>query len=246
MSLFVLSDTHLALHDHGKSMEVFGSRWQNYIQRIEKSWRAVVGEQDTVIIAGDVSWAMTLEETHKDFAFLQSLPGKKLLGKGNHDFWWSTAAKMNRHFASGGYTSLNILYNNAYAVEDFIVCGTRGWFIDPTLQKTVGEVDYGKIVNRELIRLRISLDAALALQKQNQGAEILPFLHFPPIWGDFRCDEFISVLQEYGVRRCYFGHIHGAPGVPSHIEADGIRFILTAADHLNFTPLPVFSEKIGT
>jgi len=125
MSLFVLSDTHLALHDCGKSMEVFGSRWQNYIQRIERNWRAVVGEQDTVIIAGDVSWAMTLEQTHKDFAFLQSLPGKKLLGKGNHDFWWSTAAKMNRHFTSGGYTSLRILYNNAYAVENFIVWNTR-------------------------------------------------------------------------------------------------------------------------
>ena len=242
MSLFVLSDTHLALHDSGKSMEVFGSRWQNYIARIENNWRRLVTENDTVIIAGDVSWAMTLEETVKGFAFLQSLPGHKLLGKGNHDFWWTTASKMNRHFKDNGFTSLNILYNNAYVAESFIVCGTRGWFIDPSLQKTVGTVDYTKILNRELIRLRLSLDEALKLKNEgNPEKEILPFLHFPPIWGDFRCDEFISVLQEYGIKRCYFGHIHGASGAPDFIDDSGIRFILTSADHLNFTPLAVLS-----
>lgn len=242
MSLFVLSDTHLALHDSGKSMEVFGSRWQNYITRIENNWRRLVKEEDTVIIAGDVSWAMTLEETIKDFTFLQSLPGRKLLGKGNHDFWWTTASKMNRHFKENEFTSLNILYNNAYVIESFIVCGTRGWFIDPSLQKTVGTVDYTKIVNRELIRLRMSLDAALKLKSEDgQEKEILPFLHFPPVWGDFRCDEIISVLKEYDIKRCYFGHIHGAFGAPDVFEECGIRFILTSADHLNFTPLAVLS-----
>ena len=242
MSLFVLSDTHLALHDSGKSMEVFGSRWQNYITRIENNWRRLVKKEDTVIIAGDVSWAMTLEETVKDFTFLQSLPGRKLLGKGNHDFWWTTASKMNRHFQDNSFTSLNILYNNAYVVESFIVCGTRGWFIDPSLQKTVGTVDYTKIVNRELIRLRMSLDAALKLKSEDgQEKEIIPFLHFPPVWGDFRCDEIISVLKEYDIKRCYFGHIHGASGAPDVLEECGIRFILTSADHLNFTPLAVLS-----
>ena len=242
MSLFVLSDTHLALHDSGKSMEVFGSRWQNYISRIESNWRRLVREDDTVIIAGDVSWAMTLEETVKDFAFLESLPGRKLLGKGNHDFWWTTASKMNRHFQEHGFTSLNILYNNAYVVESCIVCGTRGWFIDPSLQKTVGTVDYTKIVNRELIRLRMSLDAARALQqKENTDKEIIPFLHFPPVWGDFRCEEMIALLGEYDIKRCYFGHIHGAAGAPDAVEVGGIRFLLTSADHLNFTPLAVLS-----
>lgn len=241
MSLFVLSDTHLALHDAGKSMEVFGSRWQNYIARIERNWRALVTDQDTVVIAGDVSWAMALEDTVKDFTFLQHLPGTKLLGKGNHDFWWNTAAKLNRHFAEHGFTSLRILYNNAYCVDRYIVCGTRGWFIDPSLQKTVGEVDYTKIVNRELIRLKMSLDAARALQENDtEKKEILPFLHFPPIWGDFRCEEMIALLREYGVERCYFGHIHAPHSVPSVIEDDGIRFFLTAADHLNFTPMPIF------
>ncbi|MBQ7337248.1 MAG: metallophosphoesterase [Clostridia bacterium] len=241
MSLFVLSDTHLALHDSGKSMEVFGARWQNYIARIEKNWRAVVSPEDTVIIAGDVSWAMTLEETQKDFSFLQALPGTKLLGKGNHDFWWNTASKMNRYFAEHDFTSLRILYNNAYVIDQFIVCGTRGWFIDPSLQKTVGTVDYDKIVNRELIRLRMSLDAACTLKTgEHEKNEILPFLHFPPVWGDFRCNEFITLLNEYGIKRCFFGHIHTALGVPSRIQESGIQFILTAADHLDFTPLPIF------
>ena len=242
MSLFVLSDTHLALHDGGKSMEVFGARWQNYISRIENNWKRLVREDDTVIIAGDVSWAMTLPETVEDFAFLESLPGRKLLGKGNHDFWWTTASKMNRHFQEHGFTSLNILYNNAYVVESCIVCGTRGWFIDSSLQKTVGTVDYTKIVNRELIRLRMSLDAARALQvNENAGKEIIPFLHFPPVWGDFRCEEMISLLREYDIKRCYFGHIHGAAGAPDTVEDGGIRFLLTSADHLNFTPLAVLS-----
>ncbi len=241
MALYVLSDTHLALHDNNKSMEVFGPRWQDYIRRIEKNWRAVVRPTDTVVIAGDVSWAMTLEETIKDFAFLQALPGRKLLGKGNHDFWWSTAAKMTHHFDVHGFDSLQILYNNAYSVDGFIVCGTRGWFLDPSLQRTVGQVDYGKIVNREIIRLRLSLDAARALQSAGeQKEEILPFLHFPPVWGDFRCEELIDVLREYGIRRCYFGHIHGATGIPDAFESGGIRWILTSADHLSFTPTPIF------
>ena len=245
MSLFVLSDTHLALHNSGKSMEVFGPRWQNYISRIEKNWRSLVTDQDTVIISGDVSWAMALTETKEDFAFLHQLPGKKLLGKGNHDFWWNTATKLNKYFEEHGFTSLSLLYNNAYVVESFIVCGTRGWFIDPSLQKTVGQVDYTKMINREAIRLQISLEAARALQiDEHASCEIIPFLHFPPIWGDFRCEELITILQAYNIRRCYFGHIHGGQNVSTTLEDSGIRFILTAADHLNFTPLAIIPEKI--
>lgn len=240
MSLFVLSDTHLALHHPGKTMEVFGPRWQHYVKKIETRWRACVGEQDTVVIAGDISWAMTLEETVKDFRFLHSLPGQKLLGKGNHDFWWNTSAKINRHFAAYGLDSLHLLHNNAYLVKPYIVCGTRGWFLDPTLQKTVGDVDYTKIVNREVLRLRLSLDAARTLQQSSEeNYEIIPFFHFPPLWGDFRCREIIEVLQEYRIRRCYFGHIHGSSVANGEVVDGNIRFILTAADHLNFTPLAV-------
>ena len=247
MALFVLSDPHLAMAHAEKSMEAFGSRWQNYVSRIEKNWRAVVSERDTVILPGDISWAMTLEDAKEDFAFLHSLPGQKLIGKGNHDFFWTTASKMNRFFEDNGFFSLRILYNNAYALEGLIVCGTRGWFLEEKQQRTVGEVDFDKIVNREVGRLRMSLEAAKNLQREHGDLEIVPFLHFPPVFGDFRCEPIMKLLSEYGVRRCYYGHIHTPLASSAPIEAEGIRYILCAADHLHFTPLPVFpTEKLFT
>ena len=248
MALFVLSDPHLAIRHADKSMEAFGSRWQNYVSRIEKNWRAVVTDNDTVILPGDISWAITLEGARDDLAFLHSLPGQKLLGKGNHDFFWSTASKMNAFFQECGFHSLHILYNNAYLMEGMIVCGTRGWFYDEKLQNTTGEVDYTKIINRELGRLRLSLNAARTLQQENPKAdgtlcEIIPFLHFPPVFGDFRCREFMDLLSEYDVRRCYFGHIHSELPEGHPHTVDGIRYILCSADHLRFTPLPVFPTE---
>jgi predicted phosphohydrolase len=242
MALFVLSDPHLAIANGSKSMEAFGSRWQDYISRMEKNWRTVVGENDTVILPGDISWAMTLDEALKDFAFLDRLPGRKLIGKGNHDFFWTTAAKMNRFFEENGFTTIGILYNNAHRVENMIVCGTRGWFLEEKQQKTVGEVDYEKIVNREVGRLRLSLDAARALRCE-EPLEIVPFLHFPPLFGDFECREITALLAEYGIRRCYYGHIHTPAVTSAPLEKDGIRYILCAADHLHFTPMPVFSTE---
>lgn len=248
MALFVLSDPHLAIRQAKKSMEAFGQRWQNYVSRIEKNWRAVVDECDTVVLPGDISWAMTLEGAREDFAFLHSLPGQKLIGKGNHDFFWTTASKMNSFFEQNGFDSLHILYNNAYLIENRIVCGTRGWFYDEKLQNTVGEVDYDKIINREVGRLRLSLEAARKIQAEELTAtgcerEIIPFLHFPPVFGDFRCREFMDVLAEYGVRRCYYGHIHSELPQGHPDTVDGIRYILCAADHLRFTPLPVFPTE---
>ena len=248
MALFVLSDPHLAIRHAEKSMEAFGPRWQNYVSRIEKNWRAVVSESDTVVLPGDISWAMTLQGAYEDFAFLHSLPGRKLIGKGNHDFFWTTASKMNAFFEENGFDSLHILYNNAYLVEDMIVCGTRGWFYDEKLQNTVGEVDYDKIINREVGRLRLSLDAAKKIGQEQLEAcgadrEIIPFLHFPPVFGDFQCREFLDVLGEYGVRRCYYGHIHSDLPEGSPTVVNGIHYVLCAADHLRFTPLPVFPTE---
>ena len=244
MALFVLSDPHLAIAKADKSMEAFGPRWQDYISRMEKNWRAVVSDGDTVILPGDISWAMTLDEAREDLAFLDQLPGQKLIGKGNHDFFWATASKMNAFFEENNFTTLRILYNNAYLIEDLIVCGTRGWFLEEKQQKTVGEVDYAKIVNREVGRLRLSLDAARALQNEDdRQLEIVPFLHFPPVFGEFRCREIMDTLAEYGVRRCYYGHIHVPVASNAPMEIDGIQYILCAADHLRFTPLPVFSTE---
>ncbi len=243
MSIFVLSDLHLSLDSKtNKSMEVFGARWQDYITKIEKNWNAVVGEDDTVIVPGDISWATRLEDSESDLGFLNSLNGKKLIGKGNHDFWWSTAKKMQTFFEEKGFSTISILYNNAYIVEDRIICGTRGWFPDESRQITVGEVDHAKIVNREITRLRLSLDAAKKLQneRESETGEALPitvFLHFPPVWGDFVMHEFLDVFHEYGITECYFGHIHSAYNQSGRFEFEGIKFTLTASDFLNFHPI---------
>ncbi len=234
MSIFVIADLHLS-SDGSKSMEKFGSRWINYIQKLNERWRAVVRESDTVIIPGDISWSLKLEDSLEDLRFLNGLPGKKLIGKGNHDFWWSTATKMNAFFEENGLDTLQILYNNAYELEDCIVCGTRGWFVEESQQNTVGSVDYARIVNREVIRLRLSLDEAKKLRDQTHKPLLL-FFHFPPVWGDFVCREIVDVLHEYEIDTCYFGHIHSAYHMPQKFTFEGIQFALIAADYLNFTP----------
>ena len=244
MSLFVIADLHL-LSDGAKSMEVFGARWKDYIAKIEKNWRAVVNPEDTVVIPGDISWAMKLEETLEDFRFLDSLPGTKLIGKGNHDFWWSTAAKMNAFFEKHKITTLKIFYNNAYLAEDCILCGSRGWFLEEAQQKTVGDADYEMIVNREAIRLRLSLEEAVKLQKSTPTETPLPilvFLHFPPVWGDYVCRPILDLLHEYDIKTCYFGHIHGAYHTPRTTTFEGIDFVLAAADYLKFAPIPIYAD----
>ena len=243
MSLFVMADLHLS-SDGSKSMEVFGPRWKDYMQKIQKNWHLLVSDEDTVILPGDISWALKLEDAVDDLLFLDALPGKKLIGKGNHDFWWSTAAKMNALMEKHQISSLQILYNNAYLLEDRIVCGTRGWFVEESQQHTVGSTDYLKIVNREVIRLKLSLEAAKKLQQENgQALPILVFLHFPPVWNGFVCREIVDTLHEYGVKTCYFGHIHGTYHTQRTTEFEGIKMILCAADALNFAPLPVFFEE---
>ena len=237
MSVFAIADLHLS-SDGSKSMEVFGVRWKDYMKKIQKNWSAVVSPKDTVIIPGDISWGLKLEDALDDLLFLESLPGKKLIGKGNHDFWWSTASKMQALMEKHEIHSIQLLYNNAYVIEDRIVCGTRGWFVEENQQHTVGSVDYVRIVNRELIRLRLSLDEAVKLRAESERKlTILVFLHFPPVWNGFVCREILEVLQEYQVSSCYFGHIHGAYSLPRTFSFEGISFALCAADALHFTPI---------
>ncbi len=239
MSLFVIADLHLS-SDGKKSMEKFGSRWKGYMKKLERNWNAVVRPSDTVIVPGDISWSLKLEDAADDLRFLDSLQGQKLIGKGNHDFWWSTASKMNAFFEQNEIKTVKMLYNNAYLTEGRIVCGTRGWFVEEAQQNTVGTVDYMRIVNREVIRLRMSLDEALKLRNATQNdLPILVFLHFPPVWSGFVCREIVDVLKEYGITTCYFGHIHGAYTSPRTFRFEGIDFILCAADHLDFVPLTV-------
>ena len=235
MSLFVMADLHLDIRSNQKSMEVFGSRWQNYTERMATQWNHVVTDSDTVIIPGDISWALTTDEAIEDLKWIDALPGKKRIMKGNHDFWWSTVSKMEKMFCENCINTIGILNNTAEEIEDYIIAGSRGWFVDKSMQSTELNVDYAKIINRETIRLKMSLDAAKKLQKES-GKEILVFFHFPPIWGDYACEPLLSLLQEYEICRCFFGHIHGVYGVPGSFEWEGIRFQMISADYLKFLP----------
>ena len=243
MSLFVISDLHLSTGENtNKSMEVFGPRWNGYVDKLEKNWRSAITDKDDSVIAGDISWALKLEEAESDLKFLDSLPGTKYISKGNHDFWWSTASKMQTLFDKYEIKTVKLLYNNAYALENFIICGSRGWFTDKTQQNVVGEVDYEKIINREIVRLKISLEEGKKLQRE-KNLPILVFLHFPPVWNGYVCTEIIEVLNEYNINKCYFGHIHGNYNLPKRSVYDGIEMILTSADFLNFAAMPIMPEK---
>ncbi len=243
MSLFVISDLHLSIGEGiNKPMEVFGARWTDYTQKLERNWRAVMTDSDDIVIAGDISWALKLEQALPDLKFIDSLPGTKYIGKGNHDFWWSTASKMHKLFEDNDIKTIKLLYNNAYSLSDFIICGTRGWFTDKLHQNVVGEVDYDKIVNREVLRLKLSLDEAVRLKADGDPREMLVFLHFPPVWGDFVCPEIVALLHEYGIKKCFFGHIHGAYNVPRSFEYEGINMVITSADYLNFAAMPIFPD----
>lgn len=241
--LYVIADLHLSTGaGTNKSMEVFGARWAAYTERLEKNWRAVITPEDSVVIPGDISWALTLEEAVSDLLFLDALPGHKYIGKGNHDFWWSTAAKTDRFFAAHGISSLSLLNNNAWLCEDFILCGTRGWFQDEAAARAPQNADYDKLIAREAIRLSLSLAQGQALQKQHPDTEILAFLHFPPVWNGQECRPLLDVLHRYGVHRCYFGHIHGNYTVPASFLFEDIRFALISADFLHFAPRPILPD----
>lgn len=233
MALFTIADPHFSLAKP-KPMDIFGSRWQNHTERFVKGWKAVVDEDDTVLVGGDISWGISLAEAGPDLALIDSLPGKKIFLRGNHDYWWNTLQKNKDFLEAGGHFSIDFLQNNAFVCEDFVICGTRGWYNDPgTAPK---ETDYKKIVTREAIRLEFSLKAGAAIA---EGREIIAFFHFPPYYGDYICRELIDLLHAHGVKRCYFGHIHGQYRVPPSTEFEGIRFTVTSSDYLSFVPLKI-------
>ena len=228
MALYVIGDLHLSF-SADKPMHIFEG-WDHHEERLEKNWRRLVKPEDTVVIPGDVSWGMSLEESKTDFAFLNALPGSKLLLKGNHDYWWTTRRKMDAFFAENGFDTLRIVHNDAVVVGEVAVCGTRGWFYD-------AEADADrKILSREVGRLQTSLSAAIAT-----GKEPVVFLHYPPVWGGKVCEPFLDVLRENGVKRCYYGHVHGQ-GIRQAFcgEMDGVMLQLASADALKFAPLPIF------
>lgn len=230
MRLFAISDLHLSLCAD-KPMDVF-SGWENYVERIENNWQKIVAPDDTVVIAGDISWGISLEQSYEDFRFLNSLNGKKILLKGNHDYWWSTASKIKTFFTENGFGSLNILHNNCYSDGEYAVCGTRGWVYDGTGEKDI------KVINRECGRLARSLDEA-----RSKGAQPIVFLHYPPVYGEYACDEILSVLKQYDIKKVYYGHIHGSGIYKTVPEFDGIQLKILSADKVGFTPVLVTNCK---
>ena len=223
MALYAIGDLHLSLNSD-KSMEVFGPAWENYTERIRASLSQLTAE-DVLVLAGDTSWGMNLEESVEDFRFLEQFPCKKYLIKGNHDYWWTTASKMNRFFAEHGFDKLHILHNNCAFYGDAALCGTRGWLFD------VGEPHDEKVMNREIGRLKMSLDAA------EPGLEKLVFLHYPPVYTGTSAPEIVATLKAYGITRCYYGHLHGnAIRYAVQGDVDGIRYKLVSADGLRFCP----------
>lgn len=221
MALYAMGDTHLSLGS-GKPMDVFGGVWEGYLEKLSRGL-SVLRAEDVLVLAGDVSWGMSLEEAEPDFAWLNALPGTKILLKGNHDYWWNTAAKMERFFREKGFTTLQILHNNCRFYGDIALCGTRGWFYEEENQDQ-------KVFHRELIRLETSLKAA-------GEADKLCFLHYPPFYEGYCCEPILELLEQYGVKGCYYGHLHGA----SHrLAIQGVRgtvaYHLISADYLKFHP----------
>lgn len=223
MALYTIGDPHLSLGT-SKPMDVFGGAWAGYVDKLAQGL-SVLRPEDTLVVAGDISWGMSLEEAAPDFAWLDALPGTKILLKGNHDYWWNTAAKMNRFFAENGFTTLQILHNNCYEYGDYALCGTRGWFFEED-QKPHN----AKVLNREVGRLEASLKAA-------EGRPILCFLHYPPLYQGYECPEILRTLAAYPVEQCCYGHLHGyAIRRRLEEERNGTTFSLISADYLGFVP----------
>ena len=231
MSLFVISDLHLSLSSQ-KPMDVFPG-WKNYVEILANFWRKSVGPEDTVVVPGDISWGMTLEESLGDFRFIDLLPGRKIILKGNHDYFFTSATKLKNFFAQHQITTIDLLHNNAFLVENIALCGTRGWTI-PQGEQPQGAEDE-KILAREVGRLKASLE-----RRDPSAAETVVFFHYPPLSCQYAYEPVIELLKEYGVRRCYYGHIHG-PGQKYAFEGNyrGIDFTLVSCDKLLFRPLKI-------
>ncbi len=228
MALYAIGDLHLCL-GADKPMDIFGGAWVGYLDKL-KSGVSVINEEDTTVLLGDLSWALDLESAVEDFSWIDQIPGRKIILKGNHDYWWNTATKFYKFCEVKGFSNQWILNNNHYEYDGYAICGTRGWFFE---EDRSGEHDE-KVFRRELIRLETSLKSAGNLPK-------IVFLHYPPLYKGYTCDEILDLLHRYGVRQCYYGHLHGAShGLALEGQWDGIEYRLLSADRLDFKPYRIF------
>ena len=230
MSIYAIADLHLSFSTgKSKSMEIFEG-WEGYEFRLDKNWRSIVSDDDTVVVVGDLSWAMSLTEAYEDFCYLNGLPGKKVLVKGNHDYWWSSRKKIEDYLAENKFSTVSILHNSSEIVGKYAICGTRGWLLTPRNEKD------SLILRREVGRLRTSI-----LSGKVEGIEPLVFMHYPPVYDCFECEEIMKVLVENGVKRCYYGHVHGKISARKARVGNykGVSFILVACDQVGFSPVLV-------
>ena len=232
MSLYTIGDLHLSLGTN-KPMDVFGGRWENYVQKLSDGF-SQLNDDDLTVLCGDITWGMTMEEALPDFKFIDALPGKKIILKGNHDYWWTTASKMTKFFEKNNFDTIRFVQNNSVIISDnnrkIAICGTRGWIIPPL--GSIGEDR--KIFEREKQRLVLSFQDAL----RSNPDKIIAAMHYPPVEKDAESSDFIRIMSEFNADECVFGHLHAA----SHINAPhgvygGIRLRLVSCDYLNFVPL---------
>ena len=228
MALYAIGDLHLCL-GAPKPMDIFGGNWEGYMDKLQQGI-SVISPEDTTVLLGDLSWALDLNGAKNDFAWIDKIPGKKIILKGNHDYWWSTASKFHKFCEENDFSNQFILNNNHYVYDDWAICGTRGWFFEENRSGAHDE----KVFKRELIRLEASLQSAGDMKKA-------VFLHYPPKYKGYECPEILELLAKYEVRKCFYGHLHG----PSHALAveglwDGVEYKLVSADRLNFCPHPIF------
>ncbi len=237
--IYTIADTHLSFSS-GKPMDIFGKKWENHAEKIKKGFRKIK-DNDTVIIPGDISWAMNLAQAYEDLKFLNDLPGEKIIGKGNHDFWWATMKKLNAFREENKLYRIKFLYNNAYVVENKIICGTRGWMTDDGKKQ---ESDH--IMKHEAQRLEMSISEGLKLKEDYPKNEIVVFLHYPPVFGKFINYDMIDILYKNKIKNVYYGHLHNMTEGMAETEYMGIKMHLVSADYINFCPICVNKgEKSG-
>lgn len=229
MALYAIGDLHLCLGAE-KPMDVFGGAWVDYMQKL-KDGMSVIKPEDTTVLLGDLSWGLNLEQAKADFAWINEIPGKKIILKGNHDYWWSTGAKFKKFCDENEFHDIALLHNNHFEYNGIAICGTRGWFFE---EERSGEHDE-KVFKRELQRLETSLKSAGAMPK-------MVFLHYPPRYKGYICQEIMTLLEQYQVNQCFYGHLHGAShGLAMEGLWDGVTYRLVSADRLNFRPYRVIS-----
>ena len=231
--LYTIADTHLSFTTQ-KPMDIFGARWENHAQKLKENWLEFIKPEDTVVIPGDISWGIDLEQAKQDFLFLENLPGRKLIGKGNHDYWWGTANKMTQFFKDIGIESISFLYNNAFFADGKIICGTRGWMSEFGVKQ-----QDERIIKREAQRLEISLKAGEKLKEKNPCAQMLVFTHYPVVFGDFINYEFLDLFYKYNIKDVYYGHLHNVKPAALDNQYLGVNFHLVAGDFLGFIPMAI-------